>query len=162
MFAAAALVLAVFLFIKYPAFRKLTLLVGVAVIVGIIALIGYLKQQDADRERKQEAAKHLVTPTSLVLDDMRLGPEYGGYRLTGRAKNTSQYTITIMTLKVLISDCDPAGHCDVVGDKEQEIVLQIPPGQARDMDESLFMEHGTKIRNTMQWSYTVLSVRAEQ
>ena len=162
MLAAVALVAAVVLFVNFPAFRKLTLIVVVVGIVGMILLFGYFKEQEADNARKREAAKHLVAPTSLAFEDMRLGSQYGDFRLTGRVRNTSQYTITAVTVKLSISDCDSSGHCDVVGDKEQEVYLRIPPGQVRDLDETLFMDNGTKIRNTMQWDYTIPDVSAEQ
>jgi hypothetical protein len=162
MFAAVALAAAVILFVKFPAFRKITLIVVAAGVVGIILLLGYSKEQEANGARKSEAAKHLVAPTSLVFEDMRLGNQYGDYRLTGRVKNTSQYMVTAIAVKLSISDCDSSGHCDVVGDKEEECYLRIPPGQARDFDETLFMEHGTVIRNTMQWDYTIPYVSAEK
>ena len=109
-----------------------------------------------------EPAKHLVAPTSLVFEDMRLASQYGDYRLTGRVKNTSKHSITAIDVKLTLSDCDSSGHCDVVGDKEEECYLRIPPGQARDLDETLFLDHGTTVRNTMQWDYTVPYVSAEQ
>ena len=43
-----------------------------------------------------------------------------------------------------------------------ECHLRIPPGQARDIDETLFMENGTVIRNTMRWDYSIPFVSAEQ
>ncbi len=163
MFAAAALIIAVILFIKFPVFRKFTLVVVAVVAVGAMLLIGYFQEQEKESARKREAAKHLVAPTSLDYQDMRLGKEYGSdYRLTGRVKNNSQYTITAITVKVSISDCDSSGHCDVVGDKQEEHYLRIPPGQARDLNETLFMDQGTEIRNFMQWSYTITDVSAEQ
>jgi hypothetical protein len=162
MFAAVALVAAIILFVKFPAFRKVTLIVVGVGVVGVILLLGYSKEQQASNARKTEAAKHLVAPASLVFQDMRLGDQYGDYRLTGRVKNTSQYTVTGIDVKLSISDCDSSGHCDVIGDKEEECYLRIPPGQARDIDETLFMDHGTVIRNTMRWEYTIPYVSAEQ
>jgi hypothetical protein len=163
MFAAVALIVAVFLFIKFPAFRKLAL-VGIAVgAVGIVLLLGYFHEQDEEKARNREAAKHLVTPTSLDFLDMRLGKDSGNdYRLTGRVKNNSHYKITAITVRVSICDCDSSAHCDVVGDKQQECNLRIPPAQARDLDEYLFMDQGTEIRNSMQWNYSILDVSAEQ
>jgi len=162
MFAAVVLIAAIYLFVTFPAFRKFALIVASVAFVGIIILFGYSKQQEADSARKREAAKHLVEPTSLAFEDMHLGNQYSDYRLTGRVKNNSQYTIRAITVKLSISDCDSNGHCDVVGDKEQECYLRIPPGQVRDIDETLFMEPGTKIRNTLQWDYTIPDVSAEQ
>ena len=66
MFAAVALAAAVILFVKFPAFRKITLIVVAAGVVGIILLLGYSKEQEASGARKSEAAKHLVAPTSLI------------------------------------------------------------------------------------------------
>ena len=163
MLAAAALIVAVVLFVKFPAFRKLTLIVVIVGAIGIFILLGYFHEQEEEGKRKRETAKHLVAPTSLEFQDMRLGKEYGSdYRLTGRVRNNSQYAITAVTVKVTISDCDSSGHCDVMGDKQQECYLRIPPGQVRDLDETLFMDHGTEIRNTMQWNYSIPDVSAEQ
>ena len=162
MLATAVLVIAIILFIKYPTFRKITGIAAVAAIVCILLIYGYVKEEAAGEARKREAAKHLVPPTSLGFDEMQLGTEYGSFRLTGRVKNNSQHTITAITVKLAISDCDASGHCDVVGDKEQECFLKIPPGEVRDIDETLFMEKGTKIRNTLEWNYTIPYVSAEQ
>jgi hypothetical protein len=163
MFAAAVLVVAVILFVKFPAFRKLTLIIVVVGAIAFFLLLGYFHEQEEEGARKREAAKHLVAPTSLEFQDMRLEKEYGSdYRLTGRVKNNSRYTVTAISVRVSISDCDSSGHCDVVGDKEEECYLRIPPEQARDVNETLFMDHGTEIRNTMQWNYTIPDVSAEQ
>lgn len=163
MFAAAALIVAVILFVKFPAFRKLTLVVVAVGAVGIVLFLGYYHEQNEQEARNREAAKHLVAPTSLDFQDMRLGRGYGSdYRLTGRVKNNSKHTITAITVKVSISDCDSGGRCDVVGDKQEECYLRIPPGQARDLNEDLFMDQGTEIRNTMQWDYSIPDVSAEQ
>lgn len=162
MFAAVALAAAIFLFVKFPAFRKITLLVAAAAVVCVVLLFGYFKTQEAENARKAETAKHIVIPASLVFEDMRLSNQYGDYRLTGRVKNMSQHTVTAIDVKLSISDCDSSGHCDVVGDKEEEFFLRIPPGEARDFDETLFLDHGTTIRNAMQWGYTIPYVSAEQ
>jgi hypothetical protein len=163
MFAAAALVVAVILFIKFPAFRKLTLVAVAVGTVGVVLFLAYYHEQEEEKVRNREAAKHLVAPKSLDFEDMRLGKGYGdNFHLTGRVNNNSQFTITAITVKVSISDCDSSGHCDVVGDKQEESYLRIPPGQARDLNENLFMDQGTEIRNTMQWNYSIPDVSAEQ
>ena len=163
MFAVAALVVAVILFVKFPAFRKLTLVAVAVGTVGIALFLAYYHEQNEEKARNREAAKHLVAPKNLDFEDMRLARAYGDdYRLTGRVKNNSQLTITAITVKVSISDCDSSGHCDVVGDKQEECYLRIPPGQARDLNENLFMGQGTEIRKTMQWNYSIPDVSAEQ
>jgi hypothetical protein len=58
----------------------------------------------------------------------------------------------------------PSSHsgpakCDVVGQQEVRMAnLKVPAGQVREIEESIYFSSGTKVRNTMEWSYQISSI----
>ena len=53
---------------------------------------------------------------------MRLGPESFGsaYKLVGRVKNNSRYTVFGIQAKIQVLDCDEKSNCEVVGEEERD------------------------------------------
>ena len=149
------LIAAVFALIQYPLFRRM-----IFAITGILVLVvlGYL----AYSESQTEAAKKLVSANELAFEDMRLGPEsYGSaYKLVGRVKNNSKYTVYGISAKIRVLDCDDKSNCDIVGEEERDIAPMIPPGQVRDIDDSILFGSGTRVRGRFEWNYTIGDIRA--
>jgi hypothetical protein len=159
MFWALLLIGGVILLLKFPTFRT-KMLYTVGATAGILALAGggyflYDRQQT-------EASKHLVQVQQLQFTDLRLGPEsYGSsYKLVGRVKNNSLYTVHAIRTKIQIQDCDEKAHCEVVGEGEQDIAPLLPPNQVREIDSSFYFGSGTRIRGQFQWTYAVQEIRA--
>ena len=148
----------VYFAIKFRAFR-----IALVAIVGLLALAItiYLSRQHEDEEK----SKHLVRPDQLEFSDLRLGPaSYGSsYVLTGRARNSSQYTVFDVVAKIRILDCDEQSHCDVVGEENMfEMWPLLPPGQIREINSDVFFGSGTKVRGKFQWNYEITEIRARQ
>jgi len=155
-FWALLLIAGIIALVKFPSFRKATLaIVGVLVLV-IVGYFVYDKQQT-------EASKKLVRAEQLEFTDMRLGPEsYGSsYKLTGRVKNNSQYTVFGIQAKIRVLDCDEKAHCEVVGEEQENIGPTIPPGQVRDIDNSIYFSSGTHVRGRFEWNYVINEIRAQ-
>ncbi|MCU1250613.1 MAG: hypothetical protein JWQ49_3642 [Edaphobacter sp.] len=149
------LLASIFLAIKFRAFR-FALLATIGLIVATIAL--YI----AHDKTETESSKHLVLADQLAFTDLRLGPDnYGSsYRLTGRLKNKSPYSVFEVRARIRILDCDSQSHCDVVGEEETSIGPLIPPAQVRDIDESVYFGSETRIRGQLQWNYEITEIRA--
>ena len=129
-------------------------------IAGVLALavVGYI----AYDSQQTEASKQLVRPEQLEFADMRLGPESFGsaYKLVGRVKNNSRHTAFGLQAKIHVLDCDEKSNCEVVGEEERDIAPLIPPGQVRDIDDSIYFGSGTHVRGHFQWTYTISEIRA--
>lgn len=146
----------IFLAIRFRAFR-VTLVATIALIVAAIAI--YFAHDRAETE----SSKRLVNTGQLAFVDLRLGPEnYGGsfYKLTGRVRNNSPYSVFEVRAKIRILDCDTQSHCEVVGEEETDISPLVPPDQVRDIDSSVYFGSSTRIRGQFQWNYEIIEIRA--
>ncbi len=152
---ALLLIAAVFALINYPLFRRMLFAA-----TGVLALVvlGYL----AYHRSQAEASKRLVSANELAFEDMRLGPEsYGSaYKLAGRVKNNSKYTVYSIHANIRVLDCDDESNCEIVGEEEPDILLMIPPGQVRDIDDSILFGSGTRVRRRFEWSYAIGEIDA--
>lgn len=151
-------VAAVFLAIKFRGFRYSVLgLIGLLVLAVTVYIF--------NRSAEEEASKHRVRPDQLRFTDLQMGPTaYGSsYRLTGRVKNNSSYSVFQVKAKFRVFDCNEQSHCDVVGEEEEwGICPLVPPGQVRDIDTSIFFGSGTQVRGRFQWDYQITEIRARE
>lgn len=130
----------------------------IVAVVGVLALI--VLAYVAHNNHQTEVSKRLVTASELAFEDMRLGPDSYGYKLAGRIKNNSKYTVYVIDAKIRVLDCDNKSNCEIVGEEEQNIAPRIPPGQVRDVDDSIFFGSGTRVRGRFEWNYTIGEIRA--
>ncbi len=142
-------------FLKLPAFRKTILVITIVLVASIVGYVLY------DRH-EIEVSKTLVKPEQLEFSALRFGVGSFGstYKLTGRAKNTSRYAVFAIRAKILALDCDDKANCEVVGEAEQVLSLFIPPGQARDIAETVYFANGMHVRGHFQWSHVITEIRA--
>ena len=152
---ALLLIAGIIALVKFPSFRKTIFVIASTLALAVVVYLLYDKQQT-------EASKKLVRVEELEFADMRMGPEsFGsGYKLTGRVKNNSRYTVFVIQTKIHVLDCDDKSNCEVVGEEERDIAPLIPPGQVRDIDDSIYFGSGTHIRGHFQWNYTISEIRA--
>lgn len=156
MFWSVLVVLAAIAFYKFPAFRKGTLILGGTVVLIVVAF--YAKQK-----HDAEVSRRLVHADQLAFTDMALGPEaYGGsYRLTGRVKNNSGYAVFEIEARIDVLDCSDENHCDVVGEEKSRIGSFLPPGQVRDINDSVyFSPPNTRVKGQFKWNYEITEIRA--
>ena len=111
----------------------LVVLVVLAVVAGGLLYV-YLQYDEGNRQREREAASRRVALSEVVLDDATLGRESASfYRLRARARNLNA----------------------------ESVLVTIPPGQARDVSESIYFSPPPVFRGMMSWSFEVESVTAE-
>ncbi len=154
MFWALLLIAGIIALVKVPSFRK-TIFVIVILVLAVVASLVYDRLQT-------EASKTRVRVDELEFTDMRLGPESFGsaYKLVGRVKNNSRYTVFGIRATFHVLDCDEKSNCEVVGEDEEDIAPLIPPGQVRDINNSIYFKSGTYVRGHFQWNYTISEIRA--
>jgi len=151
---ALLLIAAVFALINYRSFRRMMFTAAGVIALAVLGYLAYYRSQT-------EASKRLVSASELAFEDMRLGPDYGSaYKLVGRVKNNSKYTVYRILAKIRVLDCDDKSNCETVGEEEQDIAPVIPPGQVRDIDESFFFGSGTRVRHRFEWNYAVGEIQA--
>jgi len=151
-----------FLLIFSPAFRRFAAIALGILVVALLLVVGWYKQNEAERERKRDAAKTLIKTNQIELVDPRVSfSSYDGRpeRLIGRIKNDSTYPLDSVELKLVFQDCSPQNKCETVGEVEDVIHANVPPGQSRDFEEYI---SGPTIspKGRIEWNYRLLSVSA--
>ena len=138
-----------------PKFRRT---LGLTLIILLLA-IGVIIWQDI-QERKLEFQRIPLVQAQLSHMAVRPGLNTRSFVVTGRLQNANPiFTILSATIKVTIEDCH-ARKCEIVGQKEMEIPLEVPPNQARDFSMSIPFPTKPKIIGNPTWRYEVVKVRA--
>jgi hypothetical protein len=139
----------------FPKFGKTLLIIAGALVVLFVVI--YLFYQG-----KEEIAKTRIAANEIVFDGLRLKPGYSSsYEIVGRIRNKSRYKLTSIQLKVLFKDCQPDGNCETIAEQNVSLYQDVPAGQARDFDESIYLSHANSIRGQIQWSYTISEIKGE-
>ncbi|MGB1580667.1 MAG: hypothetical protein ACPHER_04085 [Nevskiales bacterium] len=98
---------------------------------------------------------------SLIDFQMRERPGVS-YGMQGRVQNHSgDYRLLRLALRVLALDCadmsQPAAQCTVIGEHDVEFAVDIPAGQARDVQQRIrFGSQPLQPRGTLRWQYEVI------
>lgn len=136
-------------------------------VVLVVILIAYFVQQASEQKQETEASKHRISGAELELTNLGLSPaNYGTiYQLTGRVQNhSSRYSLTGLTIEVTLQDCltTPPGrreNCDTIGQATDHIYsIDIPPGQVRGIQESVYFSNVPPIRGKWAWSYRLVDI----
>ena len=144
--------------VRYP---RLAFAILVALIAGAVLML-----QMIPGERERESARMSVSDVQLLM--VHIAPAYaGGFDLSGRLENRSDDAeLSEATLEVELRDCHDdldgaAGNCPVLGVATPQIVLIVPPGQARDFSVSITFPR-VQVRGEADWQYTVRAVRGHR
>jgi hypothetical protein len=158
MWIAFFLLILLILFLVFPLFRKVILII--AGVLGAIIFIFY-----AYNENEQSMSKKRISPTEIQISELRLAPERyssSSYKLLGRIKNNSQrYTLDNLEIKVVVQDCVEGGSCETVGEGTTSYYYSIPPGQAREMDSYISFHNMPQARGHYKWNYSIVEVKGK-
>ena len=131
------------------------LVLGVAVIVFTTTDVAQLK-------RARLAVEYIKVENSIIR------PAYGGsFRFNARLINTHEsITLKETTISITMLDCaeeaDDAtdgAACQVIGQEDERIIMQIPPGQVRDIAQTLVFG-SAKLRGTLRWRIKITGTRS--
>jgi len=133
------------------------------VIVLIIALAGFLFWQYQENEEKK--SKNRVSSSELIFEGVSLKSSYGsGYDMVGRITNTStKYTVKGVQLKLTFRDCDKEDQnkCIIIAEDDEYIYVEIPPRQARDFKESVYLYSDINVKGKLVWDYKIEYIKAK-
>ena len=144
--------------VAVPRFGK-ALVKGVGALVVLVALAWGIF--DSRQKAEREAAKSRIKPNEIELADLRLNNGYGpgSYALVGRVRNRStRHSLGELHLRFTMKDCTDAGTCEIVGESDETIYINVPPGQARDLDEHVSFARLRSPRGKHQWSFDVKEI----
>jgi hypothetical protein len=140
-----------------PGFRRLA--GGLIALALMIGGIFYLKNEQEERQSLTR-----IKVSELDFESVTLSPNYSSYKLAGRIKNNSpKHTLKQVTFVVTMQDCAAQSqNCVTIGENKETTFLTIPPGQARDFQESVYFS-GSRLnpKGHMEWQYTVSQIRGE-
>ena len=140
-------------------FRKVAFgLVAIALAVG-----SWLYMHNREEEHRSLTR---IPSSELVLENVTLKPYVGSYKIAGRIKNNSaKFSVRQIDLVVTVKDCTQGAaepQCVIIGESNEILNLNIPPGEARDIEEAVrFSGRNLKLKGRMEWSYAVSRIRAE-
>ena len=138
-----------------PKFRRA---LGMILIV-LLGAIGFIIWQDT-QEWELEFQRIPAAQAQLSHMQVRPGLNSRSFVVTGRLQNAAQsFTILSATLQATIEDCHLT-ECEIVGQEDVEILLEIPPNQARDFSITMPFPTIPKIIGEATWRYDILRVRA--
>ncbi|HRN81347.1 MULTISPECIES: hypothetical protein [Nitrosomonas] len=140
-------------------FRKVA--VSVIIVTGVVGSLIYVLN-----EREEERALSRIPLAELDFENVALKPSYSGYKLSGRIKNNSQeFTLKQVNLLIIMQDCTgtpDSQDCVTIGESHENMDLNIPPGQARDFEKSLYFPGGNlKLLGKLEWNYSVSGIKGE-
>jgi hypothetical protein len=138
-----------------PKFRRA---LGMTLII-LLGAIGFIIWQDT-QEREFEFQRIPIVQAQLSHMQVRPGLNSRSFVVTGRLQNAGlSFTILSATLQATIEDCH-AVECEIIGQEEVVILLEIPPNQARDFSITIPFPTMPKIIGEPTWRYEILRVRA--
>lgn len=141
--------------------RLLAILVGVAV-VGIVLLVAWLQVDQNARTKEEQAAKLRIPRTNVELVDLRMGTDSSFVKLTGRVRNNDpRFTLTYVELRLRVQECPAPDRCETVGDSTKSVFVNVPPQQAREIDDYVSFSGIGSPRMKRTWGYEVVSISGD-
>ena len=151
---AAVLILVVFA----AGYRKVAL--GMAAIALVVGGLLYMHSRE-----EEHRALTRIPKSELVFENVTLRPYVGSYRIAGRITNSSaKFSVKQIDIVVTVQDCPRVAgeQCVTIGKSNEILNFDIPPGEARDFAEAVrFSGSNLKLKGRLEWSYSILQIRAE-
>jgi len=147
----------IILLVVSAGFRKFA-----GVLILVCAIGGFLFWQYQENEEKQ--SKNRIPTSELLFEGVSLKSSYSSYDFVGRITNNSnKYTLKGVQLKLTFRDCakDNQSNCVIIGEEEEYIYINIPPKQARDFKENVYLNSDIDVKGKMIWNYTIIYTKAE-
>jgi hypothetical protein len=136
-------------------FRKFAfILVAICIIGGFV----FYKWYENKTEKEKQLSRSRLPASELIFDNFTLTPNYSGYELKGRViNNSAQYTLTGVNMKLTFRDCElkDQTNCIVIEEEDEYVWVDVPPKQARDFKENIYLSSDISIKGKLAWSYEI-------
>ncbi len=142
-------------------FRILSIILLMAACAAVYLF--YVELEHGDRARmERDASLGRIAVEEIDIEHLELtaGHSATSYALTGRVRNDAALALDALMVEVEIKDCRDT-DCKVVGLEKVDLVPgEIPPGQTREVDRTIYLSGVTGVQGRIQWSWRVLSAAA--
>ena len=146
---AAALVFAAY---RQPKFAFGLLAALLAGLVGVVVLTG-----------PGRLASSVFEAGQVQVDNLRVFPGYGdSHRFQARLiNNHPAHTLRQVDLRLSMRDCTTLvqDDCPIIGQVTERIITEVPPGQARDIADTVFFGRFNQPPISPRWQAEVVSAR---
>ena len=132
------------------------------VFVLILVVGGFIFWQYQEYEERE--SKGRISQSELVFEGVSLKSSYGSsYDFVGRIiNNSNKYTLKNVQLKLTFRDCEKESkNCIVIHEDSENIYINIPPKQARDFKENVYLNSDLNLKGEMAWDYEIVYTKAE-
>lgn len=134
----------------------------VAVGIGVL----WLSEQSSSRQRDAERARALsaIPASQLTFTNLQLSDQSYGWRVTGTVINRSPYQLRSLTLRVFLQECPSATSqqgCITTGQDDARFYMDVPAGQARQLDTSVQLANAATLGRGWSWQYAVTQIEAD-
>ncbi len=141
-------------------FRKLS---GLLVVLAVLGGGGYYLYD----QRQERLANSRIKASQVQATNTKILFEHGIYRFRGRVTNSSPtYAVSQLEFAIAVSECPQlpaAPACVVVAETRKALYIEVPPGQARDFNESLYFTGDPLVpAPNHRWRYDLVAVRASE
>jgi len=83
----------------------------------------------------------------------------GSYRFNARLINNNQdIAAKELAISITMLDCETHDNCNVIGQREELVILRIPSGQARDLSRTVSFD-SAEANKELRWEYKVTQVK---
>ena len=128
-------------------------------VTGLVMVIWYA-------EFHQTTRSNLIFAEEVELENFIVEVTYGNsFKMFSRVRNLSaDHTLIAVGVEISASDCtvpDREETCEIVGQQEQEIQVDVPAQQARDITRQ-FIFPPMRPRGELKWSYSILYAGAQK
>jgi hypothetical protein len=139
---------------------------GLLALVGAAIAIFWLLAEKADDARDAERARALsaIPASQITFTNLQLDQQAYGWRVTGNVLNRSPYPIRTITLRVFLRECPSATSdqgCITTGQDDARFYVEVPAGQARQLNTTLQLENAATLGRGWSWQYTVTQIEAD-
>ena len=131
--------------------------VAFAIFAGLLLTGAIFLWYTSDQQRLGSGK---VSAAKVKIEQMAVVPAYGGsHRFSGRIFNQHPTTtLKQVTLRMVMKDCGEDGECAIIGQESERLTIQIPAGQARDFNATLYLGKPT-VSGKLDWDIEVIATR---
>jgi hypothetical protein len=139
---------------------------GLLMLIGAgIAIIWFLtEKQSRDDKAERERELSAISASQITFSNLQLSDEGYGWRVTGSILNRSPHNIRALTLRVYLQECPSATSqqgCITTGQDDARFYVEVPAGQARQLDTSVQLANAATLGGGWSWQYAVTQIEAD-